>query len=66
MDRHVRLEKGEIYRNRSGSQFRCDKILPDGAIMTNIESGWRLNAHVITQHDDSTIEWDYSTGGYFE
>lgn len=66
MERHAVLEKGEIYRNRGGGAYMCNDIVPDGAIMTNIESGWRCTVHNITRFDNGTIEWDYSTNGHFE
>ena len=35
------------------------------ARMINTKTGWTLTAHGLVQYEDGTIEWDYSTGGYF-
>ena len=61
-------ETGVIYANAGGGNFRC---LRGGgytatALMQNIASGWTCVAHGIVRYEDGTIEWDYSTGGYFD
>lgn len=66
MTRHATLTPGKVYTNKGGGEFLCEKVLSDGAIMTNVKSGWCSEAHTITMYDDGTIEWDYSTGGYFK
>lgn len=65
-ERHAVLERGKVYKNKGGGEFRCNDIFSDGADVTNIKSGWRCLAHNITLYDDGTIEWDYSTKGYFD
>lgn len=66
MIKHFTLMPGKVYKNKGGGVFRCNSVLSDGADITNIKSGWRCIAHSITLYDDETIEWDYSTDGYFD
>ena len=59
---------GETYRNHGGGSFKCLGT-PDqaGAFpMRNTASGWTLQAHGVGIYDDGSIDWDYSTGGYFQ
>lgn len=58
---------GQIYRNHGGGEFRCLRGLRDpyDAVMQNTASGWILQAHGCGVYPDGTIDWDYSTGGYF-
>ncbi len=58
---------GRIYRNRGGGEFRCLRCLsePYHAVMQNTSSGWILVAHGCGIYPDGTMDWDYSTGGYF-
>lgn len=65
MTRGAALVAGETYRNRAGGTFYC-MTGGETPIMQNVASGWTLVAHTVTVYDDGTIEWDYSTGGYFE
>ena len=67
MTRDEKLKQGTIYTNKGGGRFLCLSDT-EGEItkLRNVASGWTLNAHVVTMYDDGTIEWDYSTGGYFE
>ena len=65
------LEYGKVYHNRGGGDFCCTTPhfmgYPDGVErMTNVKTGWTFRAHGIVQYEDGSIEWDYSTGGYFE
>lgn len=61
--------EGKQYKNAGGGTFRClssGKGLPAGeATMQNVASGWTFEAHGCGIYDDGTIDWDYSTGGYF-
>ena len=67
MKRHAVLEVGKTYKNRGGGEFRCLAALTDDKyVLVNVKSHWRLTAHTITMYDDGTIEWDYSTDGFFE
>ena len=65
--RHVKLIPGITYTNKGGGRYRCLDTYSyiDAAQVENIESGWRCLAHNITMYDDGSIEWDYSTNGYF-
>ncbi len=58
---------GQIYRNRGGGEYRCLRGLLDAyhAVMQNTVSGWILQAHGCGVYPDGTIDWDYSSGGYF-
>ena len=58
-------EPGKVYKNHGGGEFRCLSISDSSAVMVNTKSGWTFTAHGVQQYEDGTIEWDYSTGGYF-
>lgn len=67
----VNLKYGEVYHNRGGGDFRCVTPpwmqYPAGeGRMQNVKTGWTFRAHGIVQYADGTIEWDYSTRGYFD
>lgn len=66
--RHARMKEGEVYLNRSGSEYRCLRAVDaDTYRMRSVgRYGWTFNAHVVTMYADGTIEWDYSTEGRFE
>ena len=67
MKRNTVLEIGKVYKNRGGGEFRClDSYNDDSFCLVNTKSHWRLTAHNITMYDDGTIEWDYSSNGFFE
>lgn len=60
-------EPGKTYHNQGGGDFKClgkpDQV---GSVpMENVLSGWILNAHGVGIYNDGSIDWDYSTGGYF-
>lgn len=61
--------EGTEYKNAGGGSFRClsaGKGLPAYyATMQNVASGWTFEAHGCGIYRDGTIDWDYSTGGYF-
>lgn len=57
---------GIEYENKGGGVYRCIKrICEDEYLMQNTKTLWTFNAHIITLYADKTIEWDYSTNGYF-
>ena len=59
-------EIGEEFQNQGGSIYKCIKVNSDGtAIMQNVYSKWTLTAHGLGMYTDGSIDWDYSTGGYF-
>ena len=71
MAKYVKLTPGEVYRNRNGGEYRCitpaHLDYPDGEErMVNVKTGWTIRAHGVQIYPDGTIEWDYSTGGYFD
>lgn len=67
MKRHTILEVGKVYKNRGGGEFLClGPYEGDSFCLVNIKSHWRFIAHTITTYDDATIEWDYSSHGFFE
>lgn len=57
---------GKTYTNNGGGTFRCLQSFGADADFINTKSGWRFQAHGCRLYDNGTIEWDYSTGGYFE
>ena len=62
---------GKVYRNRYGGIFACVShpnlpYSPGVARMRNVKTGWTFRAVGIVLYEDGTIEWDYSTGGYFD
>lgn len=69
--RNAVLVEGRVYQNRGGGKFRCLASWgePGGeskAVVRNVASGWRCLAHNVTLYADGSIEWDYSTGGFFD
>ena len=63
---HASLVVGEYYYNAGGGCYEClERINADCYIMINAQTGWKFLAHVITMHDDGTIEWDWSSEGHF-
>ena len=55
---------GQVYRNRNGYDYKCTAIYTGGrAAMRRVKDGWTLVAVGVRQHEDGTIEWDYSPGG---
>lgn len=66
MERNVKLAPGSVYINRNGSKYLCKAMKEPGCyIMQRIKDDWTLVAHIITQYEDGSIEWDYSTNGYW-
>lgn len=63
--RSAKLEVDKVYKNRNGRLYKCLTSNYNGALMKDINSGWTCYAHIITFYEDNTIEWDYSSGGYF-
>lgn len=62
----VPVEEGKTYTNGT-SVFRCMQIRRDGsAIMCNVQTGWTLIAHNITERPAGGIEWSHSTNGHFD
>lgn len=70
--RNADIREGREYQNRGGGSFFCCGRIPHEGHparmqykMVNMKSGWTFWAHNITVYKDGTIEWDYSSDGYF-
>lgn len=67
------LEAGKVYRlNGQKSQFEClhqymgSFYSPQHSYrMINVKSGWCFIAHGVNIYSDGSIDWDFSTDGYF-
>ena len=60
------VEEGKTYVNGT-SVFRCMQVRRDGsAVMCNVQTGWTLVAHNITERPSGDIEWSHSTRGHFD
>ena len=60
-----RPEVGKVYQN-NGGLFICLVNTGDyDAVMQNVASRWTVTAHGCGIYPDGTIDWDFSTGGYF-
>lgn len=64
--KRITPEQGKIYQNKGGGEFLCIRGFDGDAIMQNTASAWNFKAHGVTQYEDGTVEWDYSTEGHFE
>lgn len=62
-------KSGEWYENAGGGRYQCvcgrSGVGPFLASMRSA-GGWRFVAHGIGIYEDGKIDWDFSTGGYFE
>lgn len=66
MKQEVWLEPGKVYRNRCGDDYLCKSVKEDSsAILERLSDRWTLVAHGAGLYPDGTIEWDYSTGGFW-
>ena len=57
-------EVGMVYINDNGQSYTCLRSWPGEALMKSA-GGWVCTAHGCGIYADGTIDWDYSTGGYF-
>ena len=59
---------GEHYMGRNGIEYVCLKDSPfyGRAIFQAVKSKWTFLAIGCGQYEDGSIDWDMSTGGYFE
>lgn len=64
--KRITPEQGKVYQNKGGGEFLCIESFDGSAVMQNTASRWTFKAHGITQYEDGTVEWDYSTRGHFE
>ena len=59
------LEKGSIYKNRNGQEYKCIWVGDLCAGMLNVRSGWFCVAYGVKIYEDGTIDWNFSTGGHY-
>ena len=69
MDRHYfNPTPDTIYTNKGGGSYICPEA--EGHFRAKFQrvskSKWTFVAHGCQMYEDGTIEWDSSTGGYFE
>lgn len=64
--KRITPKPGKVYRNKGGGEFLCLESFDGSAVMQNTASRWTFETHGITQYEDGTLEWDYSTRGHFE
>lgn len=72
---------GQVYTNRNDKDYRCtgNRTYPDDttmqkcvglgehwASMVRLSDGWTIKAHGVHQHEDGTIEWNFSSEGSFQ
>lgn len=65
--KYFKPETGKTYRNKNGFLYRClsaDSI--DGLMQRCTKDRWTFTAYGCQMYEDGTIEWERSTGGYFE
>lgn len=61
------LTKGTIYKhNSNGNTYLCIRSEQKRAKLMCMEGHhWTIWAHDVNLYEDGTIDWWYSTGGYF-
>lgn len=71
------LTVGSLYElhtsnpNHKGQVLECLRLLPDdcyspfSAVLRSVKTGWTMMVHGTNVYDDGTIDWDFSTNGYF-
>ena len=66
---HIIPEKGKTYFNHAGGEYICEEVLheknPCVCVMRRLSDDYTLQAHEIFNYPDGTIQWGYSTGGYW-
>lgn len=60
-------ELGYFYRNQgSNATFRCvAKTFTGKTVLQNVRSKWTFTAHGVGKYSDNSIDWDYSTNGFY-
>ncbi len=73
MNNNNPFKVGKLYKLKAtGQKYRCIDVFinTDTAAATlllrNETTGWTITAHEVTLYSDNSIEWNYSTGGYFD
>ena len=71
------LKVGELYElhtdraDHQGQVLECLRILTDdyyspySAVVRSTITGWTMMVHGTNIYEDGTIDWDFSTNGYF-
>ena len=64
------LTVGKVYKLAStfASNYRVLRVCTDGevsAILQQVRTGWTFKAHGTNLYADDSIDWDYSSDGYF-
>lgn len=66
---HIIPEKGKTYCNHAGGEYICEEVLheknPCVCVLRRLSDDYTLKAHEIFEYPDGTIQWGYSTGGYW-
>ena len=63
--RRAVLLPGCRYRNRSGIEYTCVRRDGNDYVMKS-QKGWRCRVRHVWLYDDNTIDWDYSSAGWWE
>ena len=70
---HIILEVGKLYKlhGRDGYVLECLRNIDDDyyskytSRVRSTITGWTMTIHGINQYEDGSIDWDFSTDGYF-
>ena len=63
--RRAVLLPGCKYRNRNGIAYTCVRRDGNDYVMKS-EKGWMCRVHHVWLYDDDTIDWDFSSAGWWE
>ena len=69
----VMLEVGSLYKlhDRDGYVLECLRVMSDdyyspySARVRSTITGWTMDIHGVNMYEDGSIDWDFSTNGYF-
>lgn len=57
---------GKTYSNKNGFSYTCLSSEGNSEATFINKANWKFHAHGCQIYKDGTIEWNYSTGGYFD
>lgn len=57
---------GEVYRLRTGGEYRCMGFQDGEPILMNTKTCWTMTVHGLVRYPSGLIAWDYSTGGHWK
>lgn len=57
---------GKNYTNKNGISYLCLSVDGNSEATFISNSKWKFQAHGCQMYSNGMIEWNYSTGGYFE